>query len=502
MKKPFVIGLDIGTTSAKAVLFDLNGIVIAEKESAYLTHHPQPGWSEQNPDDVEKAARKAIAQAVDASRGSKEAILAVGISSAMHSLICCDQLGKALSPSITWADGRSSHIAEKWKQNGNDFIFSRTGTPVHPMSPLLKLAWMKENNYAPYREAGRFFSIKEFLTWHWFGEAVVDYSVASSSGLFDIYDLDWNEEALKLAGISSGQLSDPVPPSYILQGLPKDIAEEMGLAAETPFVIGGSDGPLANLGIGAIQPVDTALTVGTSGAIRQMSSEPYTDDKQEVFTYAVDKDLWVMGGPTNNGAIVLQWLKELFGDALDEEALSSNVMELLTKEAANVPAGADNLLFLPYLNGERAPFWDANARGTYIGLSMTHKRPHMVRAGLEGVMFNLYHIYESVSRLTDGTPNIYASGGFSRSELWLQILADVFGEPIHIPESHQSSAWGAAWIALKAIGKVSSYKDIKAHVPMKKTIEPISENHKKYAELYQTFKELYPVLQPHFKSLR
>ncbi|MFB5662295.1 gluconokinase [Alteribacillus sp. HJP-4] len=501
MQKKYVLGLDIGTTSAKAVIFSIDGKVVAEVERGFPTMHPRPGRSEQDPENIRVQTETAVKAVINSSGIAADELHAMGLSTAMHSLICCDGEGFALSPLLTWADGRSSEIADEWKKDGTDKIYLETGTPLHPMSPILKLAWMKRVQYEPYVNASYFFSMKEYLLWHWSGESVVDYSVASSNGFFNIFSLDWHEDALRLAGISRDKLSRPVPPEYQLNSIDKAAAERMGISPSLPIVIGGSDGPLANLGIGAIQPGASALTVGTSGAIRQMTTEPVTDDKKEIFCYAVDKNLWVMGGPTNNGAVVLQWLKELFQHEHDEVNAASLDLEALTKEAAAIRPGAEGLLFLPYLNGERAPYWDADARGSYVGLSMIHKRPHLVRAGMEGVIFNLYQIFNTVNRLGGESQQVYASGGFARSSLWLQMLADIFGKDIHVPLSHQSSAWGAAWYALKSVGAVSSLEAIADSVPMKEVICTNMQAHEEYEAYYETFRELYAVMHPHFKKL-
>ncbi|MEQ6389027.1 gluconokinase [Bacillaceae bacterium S4-13-58] len=493
--KKFVIGLDIGTTSAKAVLFNGYGEVLSEGEEGYEMTHPKPSWSEQDPQIIERAAVQAIRK-VTQGVNSRE-IIGVGMSAAMHSIICIDENHLPISPSITWADGRSTTQATSLKNSAQGTnIYLRTGTPIHPMSPLLKLIWMKETSYTPYKRAKRFISIKEFLLSRWFDEYVIDYSVAASTGMLNIKTKQWDKEALDLAGIEEDQLSKVVSATYQLTGLSSSLADEMGLHVDTPFVIGGSDGPLANLGIGAINPGEVAITVGTSGAIRQMTKSPKTDQQQEVFCYSFTDDLWVMGGPTNNGGIVLSWLKELFTTPEIE-----NPFDLLNEWAEKAAPGSNGLLFLPYLNGERAPFWDAQAKGGFVGLTLSHKKEHLIRAGLEGVIYSLYHVGAALERLSDPPKKLLASGGFARSTLWLQILADIFGQTVEVPESHQSSAWGAAWLALYSLGETQSLDEIKNHIPMKLRMEPDEKRHNSYSELYNVYKSLYPALKEPFSTI-
>lgn len=503
MEKHYVLGLDIGTTSAKAVLFDRMGMVISEDEINYSLSHPFPGWVEQDPGEIERAAVLAIHNTIEKCPIQSNQIIAVGISAAMHSLICLDKNYQPISPSIIWADGRSYKQAQRLKKEDGLSFYLRTGTPLHPMSPFLKLLWMKENNYEPYQQAAKFISIKEYLLLKWFNKTAADYSIASATGLFNIHSLKWDEKALNLAGIKADQLSEPVAPTTAFEGLNREIAEEMGVEVNLPFIIGGSDGPLANLGIGAIDEQDIAITIGTSGAIRKMTSKPKTDDLQEVFCYAFSDHLWVMGGPTNNGGIVFRWLKEVLGEAETNIALANgeDPYDLLTQVACQSPAGSEGLLFLPFLNGERAPYWDANARGSYIGLNQSHKKEHLLRAGLEGVIYNIYQIAESIERLSGDSNQLLASGGFARSSFWLQILADIFGKEVKVPSSHQSSAWGAAWTALVAMNEVDSFHAIKECIPMNTTYYPDEKNHKLYQQLYMVYKEIYHSLKAQFHTL-
>ncbi|MDT8860398.1 gluconokinase [Alkalihalobacillus sp. MEB130] len=502
--KKYVAALDIGTTSAKAVLFQKNGVVVAEHECSYPVYQPQPSWVEQDPYEIEQAAIRSLSAAIQKSGIQPSELICVSFSSAMHSLICVNEKHEAISPSITWADGRSVEQASRLKDTFGTDIYLQTGTPLHPMSPLCKLLWMRDTGYGPYVQAAKFVSIKEFLFMRWFGTYIVDYAIASASGLFNIHTFDWHEDALVAAGISKEQLSKPVPSTTICQGLSSELANRMSVSVDIPFVIGSSDGPLANLGIGAINPGDVALTIGTSGAIRQMSSSPRTDELQEIFCYGVTKDLWIMGGPSNNGGIVFQWMKDVFGEIEVERALTSgdaSAYDLLSELAKGVKPGADGLLFLPFLNGERAPYWDANARGSYIGLTLAHKKAHMIRAGLEGVIFSMYSIGEALERLAGEPANLFASGGFARSSLWLQMVADIFGKEVQVPVSHQSSAWGAAWFGLYALGEVSSLSAIKTEIPMKETYVPNAVHHQVYRQLYETYRDLYAALKPHFHAL-
>ncbi|SHN22439.1 gluconokinase [Gracilibacillus kekensis] len=483
-----VIGLDFGTTSVKAVAFDLKGNVKAEKEQLIETYYPKPTFVEQKPAEIELKTHQVIRDILNETTGNN--ILSVGISCAMHSLICVDEHGNPLSDMSIWSDGRSSELAERLNRNTKKSVYSKTGTPIHPMSPLLKLMWMKENNYQPYQNAAYFMSWKEYLLYKWFGERVVDYSMASATGLMNVKTLDWEPEALKLAGIESSQLSKIVPPTEIFEGLKPEVANELGWPKGTPLVIGAADGQLANLGNGAIKPGEVAVTVGTSGAIRQLISGHHVNDNEETFSYAFTNNTSIIGGPTNNGGIALQWLKEMMEFSGSHEEFLSG--------AENISVGAEGLLFVPYVNGERAPVWNQNARGSFYGLSVTHRRSHLVRAVLEGIVFNLYQIGQSLEEIAGKPTMISVNGGLSKSPLWVQILADVFGQDIQLADTHHGAAWGASWTALVATGKVESFEQIKENIPIDQVVKPDMLNHQKYQAVFAKYQQLAKDIEKYF----
>ena len=482
MSREFVLGLDIGTTSVKACVFDISGKLISDVEKMNNFHYPEQGWSEQSPVEIERSAVLAIKEAIEKAAISKDELITLGFSAAMHSLLCVNEEGSPISPALIWADGRSVAQAEAIKGSIGKSIFSKTGTPIHPMTPFSKLLWMKENNYQPYKEAAYFMSIKEYLLYCWFGQRVIDFSMASATGLFNPATLDWEPELLEMTEISREQLSEIVAPTNVLTGLNREIAAEMGINPEMPFVMGAADGQLANLGIGAILPGEVAVSVGTSGAIRQINKGVKIDENQETFCYSFTADSTIVGGPTNNGGIVLQWLKDLLNDQRD--------FTDFLRDAEKVAPGAEGILFLPYLNGERAPIWNQRAKGNFYGVSITHKKEHFIRAVLEGITFNLYQIGKALERLAGEPKKIYVNGGLARSPLWLQMMADIFEAEIYVSESHHSAAWGAAWTALVGIGRVDSFEDIKKNIPMGEAVLPNKENSKVYKALYENYSRL------------
>jgi gluconokinase len=262
-------------------------------------------------------------------------------------------------------------------------------------------------------------------------------------------------------------------------------ANEMNLLADTPFVVGASDGVLSNLGVNAIEPGSLAVTIGTSGAIRTVTDKPVTDPKGRIFCYALTENHWVVGGPVNNGGMIFRWVRDQLGASEIETAkrLGMDPYEVLTQIAAKVKPGADGLLFHPYLSGERAPLWDANARGSFFGLGLHHKKEHLIRAVLEGVIFNLYTVLLALKELIGEPKKIQATGGFARSQLWRQMMADIFNQELYVPESFESSCLGAAILGLYSLGLVDSLNVVSEMVGASHYHKPIQKNVEVYQEL-------------------
>lgn len=459
MSTYYMIGVDIGTTSTKAVLFQENGTVIAQANEGYPLHKPSLSIAEQDPQQILGAVISTISRVVQQSGIPPEHVMFVSFSSAMHSVIGVDPSGIPLTQCITWADNRSADCALRLKNelNGQD-LYMRTGTPIHPMSPITKIMWLREDHPELFQLIYKFISIKEYIFLKLFGEYVVDYSVASCTGMMNLENLAWDTEALSIAGITEERLSRIVPTTYVMQGLLPGRAEELALLLDTKFIVGASDGVLSNLGVGAIKPGVVAATIGTSGAIRTVVDRPIVDPKGRIFCYALTGNLWVIGGPVNNGGMLFRWVRDEFAAAEVETAkrLGIDPYDVLTRIAEQVQPGSDGLLFHPYLTGERAPLWNPDARGSFFGLTMSHRKEHMIRAVLEGVIFNMYTVLLAMEEQIGQPRQILATGGFARSPLWRQMMADIFDQQVVVPESFESSCLGAVVLGLYAIGKTNS----------------------------------------------
>jgi gluconokinase len=499
-----MIGVDIGTTSTKAVLFEENGKIVAKANEEYPLYTPTTSVAEQDPDRIFQAVVHTLNGVMAESGAGAEDVLFVSFSSAMHSVIAVDPEGKPLTKCITWADNRSAAQSARLKNelHGHE-LYLRTGTPIHPMSPITKLMWLREDHPELFHKAEKFISIKEYVLAKLFGEYAVDYSIASATGMMNLEKLDWDEEALQIAGVSRERLSRLVPTTYTFHGLNPAYAADMGLAASTPFIIGASDGVLSNLGVNAIEPGVVAATIGTSGAVRTVTDRPVTDPKGRIFCYALTERHWVIGGPVNNGGMLFRWVRDEFAASEMETAkrLGIDPYDLLPKIAEQVRPGSEGLLFHPYLSGERAPLWNPNARGSFFGLTMHHKKEHMIRAVLEGVIFNLYTVLLAMEEQI-GRPNrIQATGGFARSPLWRQMMADIFDQEVVVPESFESSCLGAAVLGLYAIGRTDSLGVVSGMVGATHVHKPIKENAAVYHQLLPIFISIARKLEDEYEAI-
>lgn len=494
-KPDYILGVDIGTSSSKALAFSLEGRVIAQSQAGYDTEHPRPSYAEQDADQIFEAVVTVIRKAV---RQAGRQPLCVSFSAAMHSLMAVDGKGRAASPLLIWSDARSGQDAGALrKQRRAGELYRHTGTPIHPMSPLCKLHWWVREDPDGFRRAARFVSIKEYVFARLFGEYLADYSLASATGLFDHKALRWYAPALAAAGIKASRLSEPVSPLHRLQGLSGEDARRMGLTRDVPFIIGGSDGCLANLGTGVTRRGELAVTIGTSGAVRLYNDRPVHDKGQGLFNYLLLEKEYICGGAINNGGVLLDWFRGDFMREADGEESYEDFLE----EAFRADPGSNGLLFLPYLQGERAPMWDDRARGAFVGISLTQERKHFMRAMLEGICFSLYDITHLIEAQDIPIREVFVSGGFTRSPEWVQLLTDVFGKKVTISASADASCVGAALMGMRALGLIRSWNEGEQYIPITGKLKPNRQRAKVYGRNYALFSTLYAALKPAFHDI-
>jgi gluconokinase len=438
-----MIGVDIGTTNIKAVAVNEAGIAYASAERRNETLSPQAGWSEQDPEVIWQHVHSVLSEVIqdETLKIAGESIHGIVFSSAMHGFLVVDAAGRPLSNIWLWSDLRADAVARDLR-NAGTAIYQQTGVPIHPMSPLCKLLWLRQHQPDIFHAAHKFLGIKEFIWYRLTGKFESDLSCASASGFMNIWKNEWDRDVLALAGITADKLPTLVPPTHRAKLSGQWLGPD---SSAYTLIIGASDGALANLGSGATAPGHWAVTIGTSAAIRCITPAPQVDDAMRTFCYRLDEKRCIVGGASNNGANVLEWLRTLV-------FRSTDTPETFVNQAINVPPGADGLSFLPYIQGERAPLWDAQARGAFQGLTSQHGQAHFVRAAMEGVLFNLKIIAAGMG-VQGSVQVLHASGGFSQNHLWVQMLADIFQTQVQVSENGvDASVLGAIEMGRLALG--------------------------------------------------
>ncbi|HVY76677.1 MAG TPA: gluconokinase [Puia sp.] len=474
----YFLGIDIGTTATKAVAFSQEGAVLYERALGYPMMHPQPDWAEQDPREIFEAVLSVVENTV---RHFNTPPALISFSAAMHSLMAVDEQGDPLTNLMLWADNRAAEIATILHHEHRAFaLYKKTGVHVYAMSPYCKLIWLRDREPEIFRRASRFIGIKEYIFSRLFGVYVVDSSLAAATGLMNRYTLSWDGEILTSLAIVPGKLSAIVPVRSVFRS-PRLLD---GLDA-TPFVIGGSDGAMANWGASSAGDGSLVVSIGTSSAVRIIARDPVTDPNMRSFCYHIEDDLFLVGGASNNGAVVMQWLKEKFFVSHEEPG------EWLQQAAAGKPE-REGLLFLPYILGERAPIWNASAKGVLFGLTINHGRDAVIRAALEAVIRCAYAIG---SPLIGKQPirHIEATGGFARNDHGMQMLADMFNLPVRVSGTVENAAWGAVKLGMQAMGhqpKPES-RDIKEFFPDKTNFAIYRHQFERSEKLYEQLKPLF-----------
>ena len=471
-----LVGLDAGTTSTKAVTCDAEARVRDVVSVSYPLQVPHPGWAELDAARLQTAAVEALTDVVRRAQERGDTVVGVSLSAAMHGLVPLDEDGAPLGPLSTWADGRSAEQATSLVADGRARdLHARTGTPVHPMSPLVKLAWWSAQDPGLVRSTPRWGGVKELMVAALCGRAdVVDLSCASATGLYDLTALRWDDEAMGIAGVRAEQLAEVVPTTEVLRGLTSEVARTAGLPVDLPVVVGAADGVLANLGTGAVRSGVAAVSLGTSGALRVVVPGPGVDRAGRLFCYALTHDRWVLGGGINNGGSVVRWAARALG-APDHDPRGEDADDLdarLLDEASGVPVGSDGLLCLPYLLGERAPWWRPGLSGAYLGLRREHRRPHLVRAAVEGVCQQLALVRDALDAEDRPVSQVRATGGAVASPLWTSTLAAALDLPVGVADSPEGTAVGACLLGLHALGQLPDLDAASALVTSADPVEP------------------------------
>jgi xylulokinase len=491
-----LLGIDIGTSSTKAVMIEASGKLLAVSQSEYGIDSPQPGWAEQHPETWWAAVTQTVREVLSQSRVSPRDIAGIGLSGQMHGTVLLDKDRSLLRSAIIWADRRSRKQCQAVRDElGIARLREFAGNSLSPGFMAATLLWLRENEKQTFSRIAVAILPKDYVRFRLTGELATDLTDASSTLLLDVRRRMWSSELLRLTGISPEQLPVLKESQEIVGSVTDAAAGELGLPAGIPVVAGGGDQSMAAIGNGVVEEGVALSTIGTGGQLFTPTRD-YTSDPElriHSFCHAVP-GMWHLMGAILAAGLSLKWFKETLSPGLDYKAID--------EAAQSVPPGSGGLLFLPYLLGERSPHLDPLARGCFIGLTTHHTRAHLARAVMEGVAFAMKDCLGLFSDLGVKPNRIVLSGGGARSPLWRQIQADVYGREVMTVNTHEEAAAGCAILAGVGVGLFPSLREACAElVRTESSTSPISENLERYASLYEVYRSLYPRLRDWFRQL-
>ena len=502
----YLLGIDIGTSGTKTVLFDRSGNPISSSTAEYPLYQPEIGWAEQDPLDWWKAVCITINQVIKDSNINPESISGIGLSGQMHGLVMLDGDGNVLRKSIIWCDQRTAkECVEITEKVGEKRLIDITANPALTGFTASKILWVRNNEPEIYEKCRKILLPKDYIRYMLTGEFATEVSDASGMQLLDIKNRCWSKEVLNALDIPIEYLGD-VHESIVVSGkVHKKAAQVTGLKENTPVVGGAGDQAAGAIGNGIIKSGQISSTIGTSGVVFAHLDEPIIDEKGRVHTFChAVPGAWHMMGVTQGAGLSLKWFRDNFCHNEIEVAkyMGIDPYVLMTKEAEKVPAGSRGVIYLPYLMGERTPHLNPKAKGVFFGLSAAHTKNEMLRAVIEGVSYSLLDCMEIIKDTGMNPTNVMVSGGGGKSELWRQILADMFNCKVSTNKSSEGPALGVALLAGVGTGV---YKDINEACSIaisENSIQyPKEENSLVYKRYYEIYKKIYNDLKGTFELL-
>lgn len=505
-RRSYLLAHDLGTSGNKAVLYSVDGQRVAAHEHPYQTTYPEPGFAEQNPEDWWKAVCESTRQLLESAGVAPGEVAAVSFSAQMMGCLPVDKNGEVLRPSIIWADLRSGKQAALLEDTlGMHRVYRITGHRISSSYSATKLRWIRDNEPDVYKRTFKTLQTKDFIIHRLTGQFVTDYSDACGTNLFDIEKKRWSTEIADALSIDIGMLPDAFASTEKVGTVHAEAARATGLLEGTPVVVGGGDGVCAATGAGVVEPGAAYTVIGTSSWIATASEQPVFDPEFQTFNWIhMDGKVYSPCGTMQSAGFSYAWLRDRIKEfaSISGEPDDDKIDAGMADAVAHSVPGSGNLLFLPYLMGERSPRWNPDARAAFIGLGATHSSADIIRSVLEGVGFNLRVILE-VFRATGGFEEIIAIGGGARNEAWLQILADIWNARILVPRYvEDATSMGAALGAGVGVGLFDSFDSLKTVNPVEHIVEPDQERHAQYSSLYPIFNEAYHSLVGAYAKLR
>jgi len=493
----YVISYDVGTGGSKAVLADLQGNIVSYRFEPYQTSYPRPNWAEQDPADWWRAVCSSTRRLLEGSGVRAESVIGLGFATQMLGVLPLDGAGHPLRPAIIWLDSRADEQARRLvRRLGGERVVARiAGAVPSGKDVICKLMWLKEEEPQVWRQAQRIVDVNGYLVLRCTGNAVIDQTNAAATGLLDNKTRDWSPLYARLLRIPLEKLP-PVKRSIDVAGvLSEEAAEEMGLKPGTPVIGGMGDVPAAATGSGALGEGDAHIYVGTSGWLCISVSRPRSLSRYGIASIAsADPRSFLLIGETETAGACLKWFAEQLAtkDEWSQAQGEMGIFAVLDEAAAKVPPGSGKVIFNPWMFGERSPVTDTTLRGAFLNISLESRREDLLRSVYEGVAMNFRWLLEAVGGAGFPCPTVRAIGGGARSDLWMQIFADVTGHTVEaVEDSQEAGAVGCALAVAVALNVYRDYRELKKVVRVRRTFTPQQENRRVYDELFRAFRGSY-----------
>jgi len=491
---PYVLGIDVGTGGTRAVIMDERGRILAsatEEHEPFAT--PQIGWAEQHPEDWWRAAGIAVRKAAAEAKITGAQIGCVGFSGQMHGAVMLDASDQVVRPALIWCDVRTQEQCDALTRTlGRERIIQLTCNPALTNFTLTKFMWVRQHEPQNWQRVRSVMLPKDYVRFRLTGERAIDMADGSGTLMLDVANRRWSDEMLRAGQVDAAMLPSLHESPAVCGKVCAAGAEATGLVAGTPVVAGAGDQAAGAIGMGIVAPGAVSATIGTSGVVFAACDRPALDPQGRLHTFCHGiPGRWHVMGVTQAAGQSLRWFRDQFVGAG-----AAGAYDKLTAEAAATPAGAEGLLWAPYLMGERTPHLDANARGALVGLTASHTRAHVVRAILEGVAFSLKDTFTIFEEMKVPVKNIRLGGGGARSPLWRQIQADVYGQEVEIVEAEEGAAYGAAILAGVGAGIWPSVDAAcAAGVRVARRVQPDPSAVETMRASYAAFRRVYPALK-------
>lgn len=497
-----LLGIDIGTSGCKITAIDRQGEMVDTALAEFHTSRPHPGWSEQDPDEWYAVACGLLRSLWQRGKCRAEQIAAIGLDASTHNAVLADGHFRPLRPAIMWTDQRSVQQAARLDREAGAEIFRIGYQKPTPTWTLPQLVWIAEHEPEPLRRTKHVLFTKDYVRHQLTGTWETDHIDAQGSLLYDMAARHWSEELCQLAGLPPRVLPPLVEPTEVVGSVTAEAAAQTGLRAGTPVVAGCSDSAVEDYAAGAIRPGQMIVKLATAGNVNVMTAEAHPHPRTLTYAHVIP-GLWYTVTATNTAASAERWFRDVFCQHEVEQAAAAgrSVYEQLHEAARQVPPGAEGLFFHPYLLGERSPYWDANLRGSFVGATMRHGKPHFVRALLEGVAYSLRDCYRTIGDMQLPVDEIRLIGGGAKSDLWTQIISAVFARPVVRPAGSDAS-FGAALLAGVGVGLFAdTVAAAEQCVRIRDLVQPEPQAVEVYAKLFPLYGRIHDDLASTYTEL-